>query len=101
MGFFGISDIAADAGRGIQAQQAYTYEELMAESNWVLLAVISRDSAVIDLLRMSQVDKHAMEFVGEVENQARLCRADTEPITESDLKRMVLIGGMKHRARVG
>ena len=93
-----FSDIAADAGRGIQAQQAHTYEELIAESNKVLLAVVSRDRAVIDLLRMSQGDKHAMEFVGEVEDQARLCRADTEPITETDLKRMVLIGGMKDRA---
>ena len=60
--------------------------------------MVSRDRAVIDLLRMSQGDKHAMEFVGEVEDQARLCRADTEPITETDLKRMALIGGMKDRA---
>ena len=56
-----FSDIAADAGRGIPAQQAHTYEELIAESNKILLAVVSRDRAVIDLLRMSQGDKHAME----------------------------------------
>ena len=56
-----FSDITADEGRGIQAQQAHTYDELIAESNKVLLAVVSRDRAVIDLLRMSQGDKHAME----------------------------------------
>ena len=27
-----------------------------------------------------------------------MCRADTEPIAETDLKRMALIGGMKDRA---
>ena len=64
-----FSDTAADANRGIQAQQGHTYEELIAESNKVLLAVVSRDRAVIDLLRMSQGDKHAMDFVGEVEDR--------------------------------
>ena len=48
----------------------------MAESNRILLSVISRDRAVIDLLRMAQEDKNAMEFVGEVEDQVRLCRAE-------------------------
>ena len=80
------------------AQAAHTYEELTNLSKKELLSMVNRDRAVIDLLRMSQGDRGAMEFVGAVEDQARLCRADTEPIKETDLARMALIGGMKDRS---
>lgn len=93
-----FADIAGDAHAGIAAQAAHTYEELIALSKGEMLSMVNRDRAVIDLLRMSQGDKSAMEFVAAVEDQARLCRADTEPIKETDLTRMALIGGMKDRS---
>ena len=40
---------------------------------------MNRNRAVIDLLRMSQGDRDAMEFGATVEDQARLCNADLEP----------------------
>ena len=60
--------------------------------------MVNRDRAVIDLLKMSQGDKMATEFVAAAEDQARLCRADSVPIKEEDLTRMALIGGMKDRS---
>ena len=90
--------IAGDAQAGRAAQAVHTYEELIALSKGEMLSMVNRDRAVIDLLRMSQGDKSAMEFVAAVEDQARLCRADTEPIKETDLSRMALIGGMKDRS---
>ena len=47
-----------------------------------------RDMAVIDLLRMSQGDKTAMEYVAAAEDQARLCRADSVPIKGQALQSM-------------
>ena len=93
-----FTDITADPATGRVAQAAHTYEELTNLSKKELLSMVNRDRAVIDLLRMSQGDMGAMEFVGAVEDQARLCRADTEPIKETDLARMALIGGMKDRS---
>ena len=91
-------DIEEDATVGIAAQVAHTYEEIITESKKELLAMVNRDRAVIDLLRMSQGDKTAMEYVAAAEDQARLCRADSVPIKEEDLTRMALIGGMKDRS---
>ena len=93
-----FTDITADPATGRVAQAAHTYGELTNLSKKELLSMVNRDRAVIDLLRMSQGDMGAMEFVGAVEDQARLCRADTEPIKETDLARMALIGGMKDRS---
>ena len=91
-------NIEEDATAGIAAQVAHTYEEIITESKKELLAMVNRDRAVIDLLRMSQGDKTAMEYVAAAEDQARLCRADSVPIKEEDLTRMALIGGMKDRS---
>ena len=93
-----FTDITEDGATGRAAQAAHTYEELIALSKGEMLSMVNRDRAVIDLLRMSQGDKNAMEFVAAVEDQARLCRADTVPIKETDLTRMALIGGMKDRS---
>ena len=38
-----------------------------------------------------------MEFLAEVEDQARLCRANERRITEDDLVRMALVAGFKDR----
>ena len=89
--------ITENIAEGRAAQAAHTYEELITLSKKELLALVNRDRAVIDLLRMSQGDMSAMEFVAATEDQARLCRADSEPIKETDLTRMALIGGMKDR----
>ena len=91
-------DIEEDATVGIAAQVAHTYEEIITESKKELLAMVNSDRTVIDLLRMSQGDKTAMEYVAAAEDQARLCRADSVPIKEEDLTRMALIGGMKDRS---
>ena len=90
--------VAADAAEGVPGQDAHSYEEIVEESKKELLAMVNRDRAVIDLLRMSQGDRLAMEFVAAAEDQARLCRADIVPIKEEDLTRMALIGGMKDRS---
>ena len=42
------------------------------------------------MLRMSQGDKTVMEYVAAAEDQARFCRADSEPIKEEDQTRMAL-----------
>ena len=89
--------IVADGAQGIEAVAANTYKQIIENSKSELLALINRERAVIDLLRMSQGDRSAMEFVGVTEDQARLCRGDVEPIKEEDLIRMALIGGMKDR----
>ena len=57
---------------------------------------------------MSQIDNTVMEYVAAAEDQAKLCRADSEAIKEEDLTRMALmvggrialIGGMKDRSLV-
>ena len=89
-----FSAVAADVHAGVAGQDAHSYDEIVEESKKELLAMVNRDRAVIDLLRMSQGDKMAMEFVAAAEDQARLCRADSVPIKEEDLTRMALIGGM-------
>ena len=91
-------DIVEDVNVGIVAQAAHSYDEIIKESKKELLAMVNHDRAVIDLLRMSQGDKTAMEYVTAAEDQARLCRADSVPIKEEDLTRMALIGGMKDRS---
>ena len=88
----------ADAVAGVEAQDAHSYEDIVEGSKRELLSMVNRDRAVIDLLRMSQGDRQAMEFVAAAEDQARLCRADVVPIKEEDLTRMALIGGMKDRS---
>ena len=75
-----FSAVAADAHAGVAGQDAHNYDEIVEESKKELLAMVNRDRAVIDLLRMSQGDKMAMEFVAAAEDQALLCRADSVPI---------------------
>ena len=92
--------IKEDATAGQAAQTAHTYEEMITSSKKELLALVNRDRAVIDLLRMSQIDNTAMEYVAAAEDQARLCRAESETIMEENLTRMALIGGMNDRSLV-
>ena len=67
------------------------------DTQMVLLEYIDRSRVVIELLSMKQGSQSAQEFIVEVEDQARLTRTNTVSITEGDLTRMVLIGGIKDR----
>ena len=69
----------------------------MEETKKVILKLVSRDRAIIDLLRMEQDNRTFMEFLAEVEDQEYLCRTDELRLTGDDLKRMSLIAGMKDR----
>ena len=90
-----FTPVVDDTGETLTA--AHTYDEIVQLSKAELLALVCRDRAVIDLLRMSQGDMSAMEFVAAVEDQSHLCQAHTQPVTEEDLVRMALIGGMRDR----
>jgi hypothetical protein len=89
--------VEANPALNIVAEAAHTYIQIIEESKKVLLAIINRDRAVIDLLRISQGDRSVMEFLAEIEDQARLCRANERRIMEDDLVRMALVAGFKDR----
>ena len=65
--------ITADVARGIQAQAAHTYEEIKKESKDALLKLVSRDRAVIELIRLEQGSRSFLDFLSEVEDQEYLC----------------------------
>ena len=89
--------IPASTDGTIPAQPAHSYEELKAESKAALLKLVSRDRAIIELLRMEQGGRSFMDFLAEIEDQEHLCRTDELRITSDDLKRMSLIAGMNDR----
>ena len=92
-----FKDVLADLNRGTPAQPAHSYAEIMIETKKTMLKLVSRDRAIIDLLRIEQGGRSFMDFLAEVEDQEYLCRTDEEPITSEDLKRMSLVAGMKDR----
>jgi hypothetical protein len=92
-----LEAILANEEQNIAAQNAHTYDEIVTETEKGLLQLVSRDRAVIDLLKMTQGDKNVMEFLAEVEDQAKLCRANEKRIHEDDLIRMALLAGFKDR----
>ena len=92
--------IPASADGTIPAQPVHTYEEVKAESKTALLKLVSRDRAIIELLRMEQGGRSFMDFLAEIENQQHLCRTDELRITSDDLKRMSLIAGMNDQTLV-
>ena len=47
-----FTDVVADVTRGVEAAAAHTYGEVLQETKDALLKLVSRDRAVIDLLRM-------------------------------------------------
>ena len=77
---------------------AHTYPEVLKETKTALLKVVSRDRAIIDLLRMDQGNRTFMEFLSEIEDQEFLCQTEDEPLTGDDLKRISLLAGMKDRS---
>ena len=89
--------VTADPDRGIAALDAHKYNEIIDESKKSMLTLISRDRAIIDLLRIEQGNRSFMDFLAVVEDQEYLCRTDEDRITGDDLKRISLIAGMKDR----
>ena len=79
--------VAANEAEEIEAQAAHTYE-MVEETKKILLKLVSRDRAIIDLLRMEQGSRSFMEFLSEVEDQEHLCRTEEKRITSDDLKRI-------------
>ena len=73
-------------------KEAHTYDELVAKTSESLLKLVSKDQAVIDLLRMEQGSKGFMEFLSE----EHLTRQEG-PITGKELKRMGILGGLRDR----
>ena len=90
--------VPANDELGREAQEAHTYKELITETERVLLEIINRDRAVIDLLKITQGNRTVMEFLAEIEDQVKLTRADKQRITEDDLVRMALIAGFRDRS---
>ena len=83
--------------QAVGADAKHTDAQILEESRKAILTYVSRDRAIIDLLHIPQGDRSINEFVAQVEDQASLCRVAQEPITEDDLKRIVLISGFKDR----
>ena len=54
-------------------REAHTYAEVLDETRKTLLKMVSRDRAIIELLRMEQNNKSFMNPLSEVEDQAQLC----------------------------
>ena len=67
------------------------------ESAKALLKMVSRDRAIIDLLRLEQGTRSFIDFLSEVEDQEHLCRTEEMPLTSDDMRRMSLIAGMRDR----
>ena len=89
--------VLADPDRGIAALDVHKYNEIIDESKKSMLTLISRDRAIIDLLRIEQGNRSFMDFLAVMEDQEYLCRTDEDWITGDDLKRISLIAGMKDR----
>ena len=92
-----FEDIPADQPRGVLAQDAHTYDQIKDESKKSLLKMVSRDRAIIDLLRLEQGTRNFIDFLSEVEDQEHLCRTEEMPLNSHDMQRMSLIAGMKDR----
>ena len=76
---------------GTAAQEVHAFIKIMEETKRVLLEINNRDRAVIDLLRITQGNRTVMDFLGKVEGQVQLTRADRKRITKDDLNWMALI----------
>ena len=75
---------------------AHTYDQVVGDTKKTLLKLVSRDRAIIDLLRMEQGTRSFMEYLSEVEDQTYLCQAE-ERLTGEDLKRISILAGLKDR----
>ena len=67
-----FEDIQADGARVVEAQTAHTFKQIKEESKKALLKLVSRDRAIIDLLRLEQGTRSFIDFLSEVEDQEHL-----------------------------
>jgi hypothetical protein len=88
----------ADMARGVVAQAAHNYTEINEESKKAILKMVSRERAIINLLRLEQGTRTFIKFLSEVEDQEHLCRTKEQTLTSSDMQWMSLIAGMKDRS---
>ena len=58
--------------------------------------LVSKDRAIIDLLRMEQGGRGFIDFIADMEDQMHLCHS-WEELTSKDMKRISLLGGLKDR----
>ena len=58
---------------------AHTYEEVVKNTKETLLKVVSKDRAIIDLLRMEQGSRGFMDFLADVEDQMHLSHSWETP----------------------
>ena len=88
-----------EAGKeeGVQVA-AHTYEQVVENTKLTLVKLVSKDRAIIDLLRLEQGNKSFMDFLADVEDQTHLCH-NWESLTGEDMKRISLLGGLKDRTR--
>ena len=54
---------------------AHTYEEAVKNMKQTLLKLVSKDRAIIDLLRMEQGSRGFMDFLADVEDQMHLSQS--------------------------
>ena len=69
---------------------------MVENTKLTLLKLVSKDRAIIDLLRMEQGSRGFMDFLPDVEDQMHLCHS-WETLTGEDMKRISLLGGLKDR----
>ena len=59
-------------GEGAMLVAAHTYEQVIEHTKTSLIKLVSRDRAIIDLLRMEQGNQGFMDFLADVEDQMHL-----------------------------
>ena len=79
--------------------EAHTYEQVVEDTKQTLLKLVSKDRAIIDLLRMEQGSRGFMDYLAEVEDQTHLCHNE-ESLTGEDMNRISLLGGLRDRTLV-
>ena len=77
-------------------EAAHTYDQVLEDTKQTLLKLVSKDRAIIDLLRLEQGSRAFLDYLGEVEDQTHLCH-NWESLTREDMKRISLLGGLRDR----
>ena len=83
-------------GDGATQVEAHTYTQVVENTKTTLLKLVSRDRAIIDLLRRVQGSRAFMDYLADIEDQTHLCHSWQQLMGE-DLKMISLLGGLKDR----
>ena len=81
-----------DKGGGGSEGGGPTYEQVVEDTKQTLHKLVSKDRAIIDLLRLERDSRGFMDYLAEVEDQMHLCH-NWESLTREDMKRISLLGG--------